>query len=388
MKTTTTPPVSKPLRTYRRAVVLCFVIQGMAFATWASRIPQIQEAHQLSDGSWGTVLFALPLGLLSGIPLSGWAVTRFGSKPVLVLAALAHIGLLPAISLAQTVWQLVAVLFSFGFSANLLNIAVNTQAVGVEKLYQRSIMASFHGMWSLAGFAAAALGALFVSLDVSPLYHFSAMLVLLLALTLIAQRRLLQEDKVAAGHQKIFVKPDRTLLLLGLIALCSMLCEGTMFDWSGIYFKKVVQPPEALVALGYVAFMAAMAGARFVGDYVARRWGTRKIIQINGLLIASGLLVSVAFPFIPSALAGFILIGIGVSTVVPLVYSMAAQTETMGSGMAITAVSTIGFTGFLLGPPLIGYISEWLSLRWAFGLVALLGLVMSMLIRQVRFSDR
>lgn len=377
------PTTDRYRRTYRLAVVLFFVVQGLAFATWASRIPQIQAFHQLSDGAWGTVLFALPTGLLCGLPLSGWSIARFGSRSTLTFAALLHICLLPAIALSAEVWQLMVVLFFFGLSANLLNIAVNTQAVGVEAMYDRSIMSSFHGMWSLSAFVAAAIGALMISVEILPLYHFCLMSMLLLMLTFYTQNKLLRGDQSRAEKKKLFVMPDRPLLKLGLVALCGMMCEGTMFDWSGIYFSKIVQPPEELLALGYVAFMAAMAGARFLGDKVAFRLGNRRTIQLNGLLIATGLMLAVLFTQMLTVIAGFILVGFGVSTVVPLVYGMAAKSKTMPAGMALTAVSSIGFSGFLFGPPLIGYISELSSLRWAFGLVALLGLGVSLLIGQV-----
>ena len=376
------------LRTYRLAVVLFFVIQGLVFATWASRIPQIQQLHQLSDGAWGTVLFALPIGLLCGLPFSGWSIARFGSRSTLTVAALLHIMLLPGIALASEVWQLMIILFFFGFTGNLLNISVNTQAVGVESLYERSIMSTFHGMWSLSAFAAAAIGALMISLEIIPLYHFCLMGVMLVVLTFYTQNKLLSDEQASAEKKKLFVMPDRGLLKLGLVALCGMMCEGTMFDWSGIYFSKVVEPPEELLALGYVAFMGAMAGARFVGDKIAFRIGNRRTIQFNGLLIATGLLISVLFPQMLTVIFGFILVGFGVSTVVPLVYGMSAKSKTMPAGMAITAVSSIGFTGFLFGPPLIGYISELSSLRWSFGLVALLGLGVSVLISQVRTRSR
>jgi MFS family permease len=372
-------------RAYRTAVVLCFVVQGLVFATWASRIPQIQAFHQLSDGAWGSVLFSLPAGLLVGLPLAGWAIATFGSKKSIGVVALAHICLLPCIALATHTWQLVVILFFFGLTGNLVNIAVNTQAVSVEALYGRSIMASFHGMWSLSAFVAAAIGALLISLEVATLYHFCVMGALLIFLLLYASARLLSDEQASAKKKKLFVMPDRPLLKLGLVALCGMICEGTMFDWSGIYFSKIVQPPEELLALGYVAFMGAMAGARFVGDKIAFHLGNRRTIELNGLLIAAGLLIAVFFPYMLSVITGFILVGFGVSTVVPLVYGMSAKSKTMPAGMAITAVSSIGFMGFLFGPPLIGYISELSSLRWSFGLVALLGLGVSLLIRKVAF---
>jgi MFS family permease len=185
----------------------------------------------------------------------------------------------------------------------------------------------------------------------------------------------------------LFVWPDRTLLKLGLIAFCSMMCEGTRFDWSGIYFTKEVISPEALNNLGFVAFMATMTGGRFAGDWIVARFGTRRVIQANGLLIALGLLMAVIFPNIITATLGFLLVGMGVSTIVPLVYSTAGKSNTMSAGMALAAVSSTGFLGFLLGPPLIGYVAEMASLRWSFGLVAMLGILTAWLISRVHLQD-
>ncbi|WPP52577.1 MFS transporter [Catalinimonas niigatensis] len=365
---------SQPLRTSRLAVGTFFVIMGVIFSSWASRIPNIQSHLQLSDGAWGTVLFILPLGLLVGLPFSAWSVARLGSQKTLISATLFHIFILPFAGLADTSWQLMIVLFFFGLSANLINVAVNTQAVAVEALYKRSILSSFHGLWSLAGFAGAAIGALFISLKVSPWMHFCIISTVVLLLLLIAYRYILPDENTEQKKQKVFVLPNRQLLGLGLIAFCGMICEGTMFDWSGIYFKKVVEVPSEWIALGYVAFMSSMAAARFIGDKLVGKFGTFKMIQMNGFLVTSGLLISVAFPNIVSATLGFMLVGLGVSTIIPLLYGETGKTKTMPLGSAITAVSSVGFLGFMFGPPVIGYISEVTNLRWAFALVSLLGI--------------
>ncbi|MDF9798714.1 MFS family permease [Catalinimonas alkaloidigena] len=358
----------------RMAVGAFFIILGIIFSTWASRIPNIQGHLQLSDGAWGSVLFALPFGLLTGLPLSAWAVARLGSQRTMLAATLFHIFTLPFIGLANESWVLMSILFFFGLSGNLINVAVNTQAVAVEALYKRSIMASFHGLWSLAGFAGAALGALFISLGLSPFIHFCIIGGLVCILLVFAYRHTLADENTEQKQQKVFVMPDRQLLVLGMIAFCGMICEGTMFDWSGIYFKKVVEVPEAYIAVGYVAFMCSMAAARFIGDRLAGKFGTFRMIQLNGLLVTIGLLISVAFPNIVSATLGFMLVGLGVSTIVPLLYGETGKTTTMSPGSAITAVSSVGFLGFLFGPPVIGYISEITDLRWAFALVSLLGI--------------
>lgn len=271
-----------------------------------------------------------------------------------------------------------ACLFLFGFFGNMCNISVNTQAVGVEAIYGRSVMASFHGMWSLAGFAAAFIGSVMIGNGVVPYRHFLMIAIFIVLAVLVMFRFTLKEDFNKQTNQKIFVRPDRSLINLGIVAFCSMICEGAMFDWSGVYFRKLVAAEPAWIGAGYTAFMCTMATGRFVADWFTSRFGVKRTFQISGLLTACGLMIAVLFPFLWPALAGFFLVGFGVSSVVPLVYSAAGKSTVMSSGVAIAAVSTIGFLGFLIGPPLIGFVAGMSSLRISFVLIALMGLCVSL----------
>jgi len=360
-------------RVHRIAASVFFFIAGICFASWASRIPDIQARLHLNNAGLGSVLLALPVGLMASLPLSGWLVTRYGSKRMLLTGALFYPVILCLLGLVGQVWQLVAVLFVFGLFGNLLNISVNTQAVGVEALYGRSIMASFHGVWSLAGFTGALTGTVMIASHIGPFLHFSIVAALGITAALLFYNYCLENDLAHDTTQPLFVMPDKSLLNLGLIALCCMICEGSMFDWSGVYFKKEVAVPTSLTALGYTAFMCSMATGRFVGDWLAMRTGVKRLLQMSGVVIAAGLLLAVIFPNIVTATAGFLLVGFGVSSVVPLVYSAAGRSGTMAPGVALAAVSTIGYFGFLFGPPLIGFIAQAASLRWSLTLIALLG---------------
>jgi MFS family permease len=361
------------IRTYRIATSAFFFIAGLTFATWASRIPDIQSKLHLSDGGLGAVLFALPVGLMVSLPLSGWLVSKFGSRQMVLTGALLYPLVLIPLSIATSEVQLASALFLFGIASNLVNISMNTQAVGVEKLYGRSVMASFHGLWSIAVFTGALTGTFFVSQGLSPVIHFSIVAVVACLLAVSSYRFTLPNETGESQSQKLFAKPDRGILLLGLIAFCSMICEGAMADWSGVYFKKIVQAPAALITLGYVAFSCTMALGRFAGDWLVTKYGIKKMLQFSGILITTGLLTSVFFPYLISATIGFLLVGFGVSSVVPVVYGMAGRSATMPASTALASVSTISFLGFLVGPPLIGFIAQGISLRWSFALVALLG---------------
>jgi MFS family permease len=372
-------------RVHRIAVSSFFFLAGLCFSSWASRIPDIRLHLHLDNAALGAVLLGLPAGLMTSLPLAGWLVAKFGSRPVATLAALLYASTLPFLGLVNAVWQLVACLFIFGMGGNMLNISMNTQAIGTELLYKRTIMASYHGLWSVAGFSGAAIGTLMIGLSLHPFQHFLVVSAMAFLIVLIASRHLIRED-ATHGDQPIFARPDRSLINLGIIAFCCMICEGAMFDWSGVYFQKVIQPPKGLVAAGYTAFMATMAAGRFLGDWLATKWGIKRILQGSGLLTACGLLIAVAFPWLFPAIFGFLLVGAGVSSVVPLVYSAAGRSKTLSPGVALAAVSTIGYLGFLFGPPFIGFIAQAFSLRVSLGLIAVLGSIIAVMAARTKFE--
>ena len=321
------------------------------------------------------------------LPIAGWLTSKMGSRKVVIISALIYSCTLVTLGLAENVWQLVAGLFLFGLSGNVVNISMNTQAVGVEALYDKTIMASFHGLWSLAGFTGAALGSFMMARGVFPYQHFLLILVIAIVGLLITSKYILPDDidKKERSSQPLFVMPDRSLLNLGIIAFCSMICEGAMFDWSGVYFRKVVEAENGWTGAGYTAFMSTMAFGRFIADWFTSRFGLKRTLQISGVLTASGLLLAVGFPMLLTAILGFLLVGFGVSSVVPLVYSAAGRSKVLSPGAALAAVSTIGFLGFLVGPPLIGLVAGATSLRISFFIIAFMGMAVAVVASKSKF---
>jgi len=361
-------------RTARISVSCFFFIAGLCFFSWTTRIPEIQSHLKLNDGSLGSVLFALPGGSMICLPIAGWLVTKLGSRNCMLISAFIYTLLLCAIGAVSTVFELVTALFFFGMAGNLMNISINTQAVGTEAMYGRSIMASFHGLWSLGGFAGASIGTLMVALSIAPLNHFIVVTALIILLVLVFFRYSLKKDQRSREDVKsIFVWPDKSLMNLGILAFCCMGCEGCMFDWSAIYFRDIVHAPKDLVTVGLTTFTITMATGRFISDWMVTRLGVTRVLQISGALITFGLFTAVIFPNFYAAAFGFFLTGFGVSSVVPLAYGLAGKSKTMSTGMAIAAVSTVGFIGFLAGPPLIGYIAHASNLRWSFAVMGILG---------------
>lgn len=374
---------------YRTAVFGYFFCQGICFASWASRIPMIKENLHLSEGQLGTMLLMMPLGQLFTMPLSGKLVTKFGSAKMITVISIIYAMILCSISFATNIYMLGASLFFFGIAGNMGSIAVNTQAVGVEQLYGKSIMTSFHGGWSLAGFFGALIGLLTINLNVDTTYHFLMIFGLVIINTIFNFRYLIPKTDVGdSDAKKVKFKPDSILIQLGIVGFFSMATEGAMFDWSGVYFKEIVKAPTSLVVLGYTSFMIMMASGRFLGDFLITRLGNQKVLIISGCLMFIGMISSVLFPYIVSSTLGFMLVGLGVACCVPTVYSLAGKHPTIPPGMAIALVSSISFLGFLMGPPLIGYIAELFGLRWSFTLFSMFGLAQVVMISVIPFFKK
>lgn len=360
----------------RIAVSLFYFCQGLAFASWASRIPILKEKLALTEGQLGTILLMLPVGQLLTMALSGKLVTKFGSAKVLRVVAIIYALILCSIGLADNAYQLGAILFVFGIAGNMCNIAVNTQGVAAEGIFKKSIMSSFHGAWSIAGFTGALIGLLTMNIGINTLSHFLIILALIILNTAINYKYLVPGIAKTTEKSSFFSKPEKSLVQLGIIGFFSMATEGAMFDWSGVYFKDVVHAPENLVIVGYASFMVMMALGRFVGDFIISRIGRKRTLQISGILMFVGMMTSVMFPNFWVCTFAFMLVGLGVACNVPTVYSLTGKNKNVSPGVALAMVSSISFLGFLMGPPLIGYIAELFSLKYSYAVFASFGLMM------------
>ena len=372
------------LNRIRWGVSMFYFGMGLCFSSWASRIPTIKADLQLSDGQLGTILFALPVGQLIMMFFSGKLVTRFGSDRLLPFSVLLYAFSLTNIGLAQNAWQLALGLVSFGIYGNLTNISINTQGIYTEGLFKRAIMSSFHGMWSLAGFTGALVGLGMLALNITTYMHFVIVAFIVLLLVAFNFKYLIKaKEKVRAEKRKIFTKPDMSLVLLGVIGFCCMASEGIMFDWSGVYFKDIVKAPGPLVVIGYTSFMIMMASGRFLGGRLIDKFGRKKVMQISGVMISFGLYMAVLFPYIIPCTIAFMIVGLGVSTVIPTLYSIAGKHRTIPTGEALTAVSSVSFLGFLIGPPVIGHISELFGLQFSFAFIGMFGVLIAFLVNKV-----
>ena len=376
----------RALLLFRIAVSLFFFLQGIVFATWANRIPDIKTALKLNDAQLGNVLFAIPVGQVSAMVLSAWLVSRYGSKRMLTVASVLYPLFMIPLGFANDPYILMVGLFFFGMSTNLFNTASNTQGVNAENLYGKTIMASFHGLWSMGSFIGGLLSMGFIGLGIAPLPHFIAIFVLSVVLMWLIHGMLVRFDKKASHKDEtgqtarrvpLYKKFDPYVLALGMLAFAAMVCEGCMYDWSGVYFQQVVLAPEKLVQLGYVVSMCTMTVGRFSSDWFVTRFGAKKVICVSGILIFLGMLLAVALPTLLFATIGFFFVGFGISSTVPICYSMAGHSEKMDSGLAVATVSSIGYLGFLVGPPVIGHLAHAITLHYTFAAIACVGLVVS-----------
>ena len=376
-------PAVAPRRA-RVAIALFFFVSGFGFATWASRIPIIQHRLGLDEAQLGAVLLALPAGLMCTLPVTGQLLQRFSSRQVMLVGAVLYNLALATLGLAAHTWQLALVLFCFGSSRNLLNLSVNAQSVGVQTLYPRPIIATFHGIWSVAGFAAAGVGTLLIKNEVSTTMHFVVVSVVLTGLALLFFPSTLALPPSPPAARSFFSWPERPVLKFGLIAFASMACEGTLYDWTGVYFSQTVHVTKDLATVGFTLYMVAMTTGRFLGDWLVGRFGIKPILQASGGLMSIGLLLAAIFPTPVLAGLGFVLAGLGVSCVVPLVSSLVGRANPLRAGAALASVSTVSYFGFLMVPPLVGFIAKAANLRWSFAVVALLGGLVVWLVPKLR----
>ncbi|NNC50134.1 MAG: MFS transporter [Flaviramulus sp.] len=350
-----------------------FFLSGLCFSSWASRIPTIKEVFNLNDAQLGSILLVMPVSALLGTVVSGWLVSKFNTKDPLAISFLLFALSLVSISYAETTFILIVILGFFSIFMRVLNIAMNAQSITLQTQFKRKIIGSFHGIWSLGGVMGVLISTLLIKLEISMKTHLTLITIITIVGTLIACRYLLTDDKSVVGNKLKLGKPDPFVLYLGLLIFFASICEGGMFDWSGIYFKEVVK--EDVFTYGYLLFMICMASSRFFLDKLLDKVDMQIMYILSGLLISVGILLAIIFPQFWTALIGFCLVGVGVSAIFPMTYILAGKSKKYSPGMAISIIGTYSIVGMFIGPPLIGYLSHTFGLQKAFFLLMFCGLM-------------
>ena len=371
----------------RLAVNAIFLINGFIYANWIARLPRIQKLYQLDNQSLGLVLLFVSLGAISSMPFTGWLIHKNGSRTITLLAVAAFCVLVPFIPLLPQVWQVRALFYVVGMSAGLLDVAMNAQAVLVEQKYQKPLMSSFHALFSVGMMLGAGSGALFAKYNVGLFAHFLAVSVAGLALAGWAARHLISDPPQAGAVESGagFRLPTKAILSMGIIAFCGMTGEGAISDWSSNYMENTARATEALAPLALAAFSLAMTIGRLFGDRVRAALGDRQLLIYGGATALAGLALALAFPVPVPIIVGFFIVGLGLATVVPIAYSTAGNAPGLPPGVGLSMVTTVGYSGFLFGPPIIGFLADWQTLRFALLFVAVLFLVMLLLSVRSKF---
>lgn len=377
------PALPNLIRT-RVAIGCSFFIQGFTFTTWCTRIPDIQTKFALSEAALGSVLLMLPLGQFLAMGINGGLVAKFGSRNLLLLAGFTYPTLLLTIGLAPNLILLNTLLFLAGAIANLSNTAVNTQAVQLEHYYRRTIITLFHGMWSIGGLVAVCLKIAMTWLNVSTVFHFlitAASCILLLSFSGGALMSFDRKPPKKAPGEKFSFAFLPPLLWIGIAAFGCMACEGTIYDWNLVYMQEALRLPETQQNFGYFAYLCTMVSGRFISDALVNRFGIRTILTASAVTLLIGFLTLIGASHTAGnvtlllAVSGCALAGIGTCAVVPLCCSLAGKCKTIPPSISIAIISTIGFFGLLVTPPLIGYIAHKTTLQTAFLLMAILSLL-------------
>lgn len=379
----------------RYAMLSFFLAQGLCFSSWASRIPDVKDIFDVNYAFyWGLVLFLIPVGKFVAIPLAGYLVSKLGSRIMVQISILGYALSLFAIGTAHNIYLLGVCLFCFGVFWNLCDISLNTQAIGIERIYGRTIMASFHGGWSLAACLGALIGFIMIQYSINPFWHFT-LIACMIAVTVLISRKYLQEDAPADGVEEgpkeekkespallsFIRKPEMLLIQLGIVGLFALVVESAMFDWSGVYFESVLQVPKSM-QIGFLVFMVMMTVGRFLTNAAYQVLGKQKVLQLAGFFIFAGFFTSAFLGGMFESMTmkvvinsiGFMLVGLGISCMVPTIYSLVGAKSKTPVGIALTILSSISFIGSLVAPLLIGAISQAFNMKYAYMVVGLLGL--------------
>ena len=361
----------------RLAVAIIFCLNGLALANWIARIPDVKQQLGLSDQRLGLVLLCVAAGALVAQPTVGWLIGRVGSRRMTTVMLIGFCLSIVLPGMAADMLLLMGALFIFGACNGGLDVAMNAQAALVEQRYARPIMTSFHGLWSIGGLVGASIGGLIATQGVSVRAHLFGVAIVAVIIAVLATRWLVVDDDVRHEAGPSFALPPRALVLLGLIAFGVLFCEGAIADWSAVYLRESLHSSPAIAATGFAVFSLLMAAGRLTGDALALRLGPALVVRGGGALVALGIGVAIVSDVPLIAIVGFGMIGAGLACSFPLILSAAARTPRVAANTAIAAMATVGYTGFLIGPPLIGTVAEAVTLRGALGLLGVVGVLVA-----------
>lgn len=358
----------------RLATRLAFLVAGFGISCWAPLVPFAKARLAVDDGVLGLLLLSLGIGSVLAMLLTGVMSARYGSRPIIIAGGLGLAPVLPLLAVTSSPAALALALFAFGAALGSIDVAMNIHAVEVERAAARPLMSGFHALFSIGGFAGSALMTVLLSLQLSAFACTLICSVLILIAMVAAWPRLLRSAQVQEGP--LFVLPHGSVLLLGLLGAITFLVEGAILDWGALLAIGAGLVSEAQGGAGYIVFSIAMTVGRLGGDAVVARIGDRTTLFWGSLVAITGFVVLLTAPVAAVAMAGFLLIGLGASNLVPVLFRRAARQTAMPTGLAVAAITTAGYAGVLVGPAGVGFVARVGGLPTAFWLLAaLMGLV-------------
>lgn len=371
------PPSPRRLQAAAWALRIQFFVSGALFATWGVHVPTVKAHYGLGEQSLAIAMLASGVGALLALTQAGRVVARFGPRGVAGLMGALCAGGVSLLIVPDAYLGLVGLLMLFGATASLFDVAINAEATEIEHLAARPLMSGFHAMFSLGGMVGAGVGSLLPWLGWTPQTHLFAACGAGIALILGACAAMLKM-RTEAGEKQPMSLPRGVLALIGALAALGLIAEGAMYDWSVLFMKQERASDASIAALGYASFSLAMALGRFGGDRVRARVAPVPLMIASGLLAAAGMAAALLVPVAGAGLLGFALVGLGLSNVVPVLFSAASKVPGISAAHGIAAVSSLGYLGMMAGPPLIGMIAEHSSLTAGLACVVVFALVMAM----------
>ena len=363
----------------RWAVSAMFAVNGFCTGAWAPQIPLLLPRYQITEATLGLMIMLLGLGAVGAMLFAGRLITAYGSRRVLQYLAFAYIVPLPLVVFAPTIWLAALAMALFGAVMGSMDVAMNANAVEVERRLGYAIMSASHGFWSLGGFVGGVCGS-YVVATWGPEVQALCVAAVTAAVVMAASPRLLAEaprkPKPDDVRQPIFTR-DLTLWTLGLLALFSMVPEGAIMDWAAIYLNKELGADLFQSGLGFAFFAGVMAIMRFVGDRIRNRFGAVRTIRYSGMISALGLLIAATSPTYVFVIIGFSISGIGVANMIPILFSAAGNQPGHNPGVAISTVTMVGYAGLLFAPSIIGVIAEHIGFRFTYAALSVLLLVVA-----------
>ncbi|WP_313504004.1 MFS transporter [Kaistella carnis] len=348
----------------RIALSSYFFLSGLCFSTWASRIPTIKAIFNLTEGDLGNLLMIMPASAIIGIPLSGWLVAKYDSRIPLQFASVLFLLSLFSIGWGFSLVGLVISLVVFSIALRIINVAINTQSLSIQEKFEKRIMGKFHGVWSIGGIAGVLFSTIMIKYEVSIFWHFLMTMLFGLSIIIGMFPFLIKNDKAKTSNPFKFQKPSKYISLLGFIVFFAAVCEGGMYDWNGVYLKEIVN--QEVFTYGYLLFMVCMTISRLTIDNLMSRFGMQKLFITSSVLIVSGVLLAILFPFLVPVLIGFCMVGFGVSGLFPMTFILAGKAKKYSVPIVISIISTYSTVGMFLGPPIIGYLASAFGLQKAF----------------------